>query len=610
MQTQIPLTLATIGALAVASQWLAWRLKLPAILFLLLAGIISGPVLGWLRPDALLGDLLFPIVSLGVAVILFEGALTLRLGDLRESGQVVRRLVTSGLIVTWLVTATATHWVLGWEWSLALLFGALMVVTGPTVVVPMLRTVRPTGELAGILRWEGILIDPLGALLAVLVFDFIVSGQEGGALGHTLLQFAQIVTTGLLLGAAGGYGLTVALRRYWIPDYLSKIITLALVFVIFALANTLQAESGLLAVTVMGLWVGNSKSELVEEILDFKENLSLLFISGLFIILAARVDLEALASLGWPAVIVFAVVQFVARPLKVALATMGSTLSWQQRALMAWIGPRGIIAAAMAALFSIRLTEGSYTSAALLVPLTFLVIIAGVLLQGASARPLAKALGVAEPEPSGFLLVGANPVARAIGAALQEHGVRTILADANWDHVRAARDEGLTAYFGTAVSEHADRHLNLVGIGCLLALSPRRDENTLAAQRYRIEFGSKNVYVLQAKTKEAADDRARVSAPQTGRTVFAEDVSWSKLSSLLSQGAKIQHTRVTEDFGFDAFRDSYAGRAILLFAVDTAGRVRVFTPEQPPAPAVGWTVISLIQPPPEASEGSAQEQTA
>ncbi|MCC0017442.1 MAG: cation:proton antiporter, partial [Rhodobiaceae bacterium] len=196
------LTIAGIMALGGACQWLAWRVRLPAILFLLLSGLLIGPVTGWFDPDALLGDLLFPFVSLAVAVILFEGSLTLRFSEIRGLEKVVRRFVTSGVLVTWSVTAMATHWFVGFSWGLALLFGAIMVVTGPTVIVPMLRTVRPNAKIANILRWEGIVIDPIGALLAVLVFEFIVSSEAGGALGQTLLVFLTLIGMGTVIGLA------------------------------------------------------------------------------------------------------------------------------------------------------------------------------------------------------------------------------------------------------------------------------------------------------------------------------------------------------------------------------------------------------------------------
>jgi NhaP-type Na+/H+ or K+/H+ antiporter len=595
------IALAGIGVVGIVCQWLAWWVKLPAILFLLLAGILAGPVGGWLNPDTLFGDLLLPLVSLAVGVILFEGSLTLRLDEIRGLERVVQRLVSVGLLVTWLVTALATRWLLGLSWELAFLFGAVTVVTGPTVIVPMLRTVRPTAHVSNILRWEGIVIDPVGALLAVLVFEFLVSGQGADALGHSLLVFLKILLVGSLLGAAAGQALGMALRHHWLPEYLHNVATLALVFGVFALSQQLEEESGLLAVTVMGMWLANMPRVPVDDILDFKESLSVFLISGLFIVLAARMDLGQVASLGWGALGVLAFMQFLARPLKVAVATAGTDLSWRERALLAWIAPRGIVAAAVASLFALRLSESGLARAELLVPLTFLVILGTVGLQSATARPLARWLGVAEPEPRGFLLVGANPVARAVAAGLQRCGYSVLLADTQWEPIREARMQGFATYFGNPVSEHADRHLDLVGLGRLLALSPRSESNTMAALRYRPEFGAGNVFMLGAREDRLGEPGrlSRTHSPPAGMRLFGREVTYGHLAAMLVRGAEVHDTRISDSFDFDDYYRRYGKRAVPLFALDPRGHLRPFTADTPPQPRAGWRVVALIEPEPE-----------
>ncbi|APZ44452.1 sodium:proton antiporter [Acidihalobacter ferrooxydans] len=591
------IALAGIGLLGVACQWLAWRAKLPAILFLLIAGILAGPVTGWLNPDRLFGDLLFPLVSLAVAVILFEGSLTLKLDEIRGLERVVRNLVSFGMLISGTISAAAAHWLFGFDWPLAALFGAMMTVTGPTVIVPMLRTVRPNAAVAKALRWEGIVIDPLGALLAVLVFEFIISSQAGDALGHAALVFALILGTGIALGVATGHLLGLLLRNYLIPEYLHNVVTLGLVFAVFAGANAVASESGLLAVTVMGMWLTNMKRVPVEAILDFKESLSMFFISGLFIILAARLHPGEMALMGWGALGVLAVMQLIARPLKVALATVGSTLSWRERVLLGWIGPRGIIAAAISALFALRLQEHGYAEAKLLVPLTFLVIIGTVVLQSLTARPLARLLGVAEPEPRGVLIVGANPVARAIGRALFKQGFPVILADSSWEHVSAARMDGLSTYHGNPVSEHADRRLDLVGIGHLFGLSPQRDLNVLAARYYRREFGDRGVFTLTASLEDdQRESKHGVAAEFHGRPLFGKGVSYRKLAERLRQGAEIRATTLSEQFDYAAWCAANAERAIALFAIDPRGKLRIFTADAEIKPGVGAVLLALVSP--------------
>lgn len=592
MIEQAMIALAAILVMGIACQWLAWWLKLPAILFLLIAGLIAGPVTGFIRPDELFGGMLFPMVSLGVAVILFEGSLTLRFRDIRGLGSVVRNLVTYGALINAAIIAGATHVILGFTWELALLFGALVSVTGPTVIVPLLRTVRPIASLSNILRWEGIIIDPLGALMAVLVFEVIISGQEH----HALNVFGRMLLTGGVAGAAAAYALAVLLRRHLIPEYLHNVTTLALVVGVFTVANVLQDESGLLAVTVMGMMLGNMKNVPIEDILDFKESLSLLLISLLFISLAARVDFRHFTELGWGAALLFIVILLVARPAMVLASTIGSKLSWQEKALLSWIAPRGIVAAAVSALFALRLEESQYEHADLLVPLTFMVIIGTVVLQSATARALADRLGVSEPEPRGVLIVGANAVSRAIAKALAERRFRVVIADTNWEDVRAARMDGITTYYGNVVSEHADRHLDLVGVGRLLAMSRRPALNALACTRYKNEFGGNNVFALQTSEEKGASEKQAIATHFAGPRLFGEDVTNAMLASLLSQGGEIRATPLSETFDYDDYQEKYGKGVIPLFALDAKGRLRVFAVGSDFEPAAGWTVIALLPP--------------
>lgn len=584
--------LAAILVAGVAAQWLAWRTRLPAILFLLGLGLIAGPLTGVLDPDALFGDLLFPLVSLAVAVILFEGALTLHFEEIRGLAAVVRNLVTLGAVITWAVVALAAHLLVGLDPGIALLFGAMVVVTGPTVIVPMLRTVRPTERIASTLRWEGIVIDPLGALLAVLVFQAVIAGYGEGTGLSLLFTFLTTVGTGTVIGCVAGYALAVALRRHWLPEYLHNVITLALVAAVFTTSDMLRHESGLLAVTVMGMTMANTRDTPLEDILDFKESLSLLLISGLFIVLAARLQLDQLLELGPAALALLAVVMFLARPLAVAASTLGSELSLRERTLVAWIGPRGIVAAAVSAVFALRLQDAGIDQAALIVPLTFVVILGTVIIQGLTAGPLAKLLGVAEPEPRGVLIVGAHPLARAIGTALKEAGFPVQLSDTSWEAVREARMEGLRAFYGSPVSEHADRHLDLIGMGRLLALSPSAQLNALACLRYASEFGRGRVYALETSREQSARS-ARNVAQHPAYRLFGDEVTYGQLASMVAKGAEMRRTRLTESFGFEDYLADNAAELVPMFAVSPEGRLRMFLPDRNPEPEAGWSILAL-----------------
>lgn len=592
------LAIAIIGITALLCQWGAWRARLPAILFLLLAGLLLGPVAGYLQPDVIFGDLLFPLVSLAVAVILFEGSLTLNFKELGGLSVVVRRMITVGAPVTWAVVAVATHYLFGLPWDLSILFGALMVVTGPTVIMPLLRSVRPSARVSNILRWEGIVIDPIGALLVVVVYEFIVTQSEAAAFGHSLLLFAEIILVGLAIGAAAGFLLGKLLARRMLPEHLQNLATLSLLFMVFTFCNHLAHESGLLGVTVMGMWLGNMRDVHIHNILNFKENLTILFISGLFIILAARIPADQLWSIFTLApLLLLVVVQFVARPLAVALATLGSKVSFRERILLAWIAPRGIVAAAVSALFALRLAEGGYGEAELLVPLTFAVILGTVVFQSATSRLVARWLGVMEPEPRGVLILGANSVARKIAAALKQQELPVLLCDSSWDNIRDARMAGLNTFFGNPTSEFASQRMELAGIGNLLALSPLRELNVIACMHFKAEFGEGHVFSVRTSGDSNQPDKHQVAAQHKGRPLFGADLTYAKLASLIGTGAEIRATRLTEEYTLVDYRTGTGSRAIPLFAINERGKLKPYTGDSEFKPGPGWTLLSLVPAP-------------
>ena len=590
------LILSAVVFTGIICQWVAWRVKLPAILFLLLAGVMAGPAFGLLNSDALFGDLLFPFISLSVAIILFEGSLTLQYHQIVKLKRVVQSLISVGVLITWLITATVTRFALNFPWGLALLFGAITVVTGPTVIIPMLRTIRPKASVANILRWEGIVIDPIGATLAVLVYEFILAGSDGDAVGHTIMAFGLLVGLGLSLGSITGYLYGLILRNHWIPEYLHNVATLGVVFMVFALSNHLQHESGLLTVTVMGIWLANMKEVPVEEILDFKESLSILLITVLFIVLAARLDVHMLMTLGWPAIFVFLAIQFLTRPLSVMVASLGSSLTWPERHLLAWIAPRGIVAAAISALFAIKLETAGFAQAGMLVPLTFVVIIGTVIFQSATAGPIATWLGVSETEPKGILVIGANHIALAIATQLNGEGFKCLLVDSSWNKISNARMEGLDTYFGEPVSEHAERNLDLIGIGKMIALSSRGSLNTLACMHYRMELGYTSVFALQGNENGDVTDTSKTSSSRCGCLLFGSKITYSSLDGLFSKGWVLSKTGLTETFRYDDYLQRYSSGIVPMFAITPKGKLQVFTTDKAILPQPGWSVISLVPP--------------
>lgn len=594
------LAVSLVLGLGMAAQFAAARFRFPAIVLLLLAGLVVGPIsqllVGWklLAPAETFEHLLLPGVSLAVGIILFEGGMSLRLHELRDHGHVVRALCTSGVLITWGLGAL-TLWGLGLlSWQLALLLGALLVVTGPTVIVPLLQQVRPQGPVEPLLRWEGIVIDPIGATLAVLVFEVLAAGSmEYGGAGAVR---ALLVTAlgGSALGALAGYGLAVALRRHWIPDFLESGVALALALIAFSISNALQEESGLLTVTVMGIVLANTSPDRdVQHIAEFLENLRVVIISALFILLAAWLDpLDIRAALDWRVFAFLAALLLVIRPLNVLASTFRSSLDTRERIFMAAVAPRGIVAAAVASLFGVQLTGAGFAEARLLGPLTFLVIIGSVLLCGL-AIPLAYRLGLAQRNPQGFLILGARPWSREMAKALQENHVLVELIDTNHEHVSAARLAGLRAHHANGLSEFVLEELDLGGMGRLLAMTANDDVNTLVAERFAGLFGRAQVYQLTPRA--AGSKRHDATYSHRVRYAFSEHLTHEKIEQRVDAGYRVKTTRLGDEFGFERWRETYGDEAVPLFLVRGA-KVEVFAVGKSLEPRTGDVLIGLVSP--------------
>jgi NhaP-type Na+/H+ or K+/H+ antiporter len=609
------LTLASVVVLAIGSQWIAWRLRLPSILLLLIVGFVAGPVTGLLDPDNLLDpSLLFAFVSLAVALILFEGGLTLRLSELRESGVAIGSLCTIGATVTVALATCAAWLLLGMGPGVALILGAMLVVTGPTVVGPLLRHIRPTGRVGAIAKWEGIVIDPVGAAMAVLALASIEAIElgEGGAFPAVFSGLFLTVFWGGLFGVLGAWPTIVCLRRYWIPDHLQSPVLFMIVIACFAAANRCQAESGLFAVTLMGVILVNQRHVPVKHIIEFKENLRVLLISLLFIVLAARIRPDTLGELGWGGLAFVAVLILVIRPVAVFVSTLRSRLTWQERVFLSWLAPRGIVAAALASVFALTL-EGLQantggTSQLLqpgdvdkVVPVTFLVIVLTVTIYGLTAAPLARWLGLANPNPQGVLIASAHAGVRAIARALQDADFAVLLVDTNRDNIQSARMEGLPTFYASILSEHALEEVEIAGIGRFLAMTRNDEVNSLAALHFSEVFGRAEVYQLS----HGATGRPRTEPAGEvirGRRLFAEHATYGYLDERMEAGAVVKKTRLTDAFNYEAFLGRYGETALVLFVASDTGALAVNTVDQPVVPKAGDTVIALVDPIEESAE--------
>lgn len=585
--------IAALFVIATICQWIAWRVRVPAILFLLLAGMAIGPIFGGLEPDVILGDLLFPFISLSVAIILFEGSLTLNYKEIRFMQNVVRNILSIGMLTTWMIITFASKVIFDLDWEISFLFGAIMVVTGPTVIAPIIKTVRPNASISNILKWESIVIDPIGASLAVLVYEFIISGGGQKAIGHTMLTFGQILLVGLIIGCLAGYVFGLLLRYHHIPEFLHNITTLGLVFGTFAVSNMLQHEAGLVTVTVFGIWLANMRGVDLTRILEFKETLSTLLISLLFIILAARVDFESLRELGFGILLLLFVVQFLARPASIMFSTIGSPLKWPERHFLAWIAPRGIVAAAVAALFAFKLENYGHPNADILISLTFIVIIGTVIIQSTTAAFIARLLGVSEPEPEGIFIVGANPLSVQISIALKRLGLNVLVAGQSEADIQTLKQAGVDTFLGNPTSELANRYLHLGKYRTMLTLSQVPSMNTAASLHFRMEFERKNVYRIRERNELHQLRHIKdMEFGQRGQKLFPPDVSYATLIGILINGGHIRTVQLTHSKSYQQLLETHEDKNIIpLFGIDPKKQLYCLSCYQEITPTTGWDVI-------------------
>ncbi len=531
-------TLAIILGAGMAAQWLAWRVQIPSIIALLLTGLLLGPVTGIVDPDALLGAALFPLVSLAVALILFEGGLDLPPRELRNTGTVVRRLITIGAALTFVVAWIGAREVLDISNEAALMLGAVLVVTGPTVVGPLLRFVRPTGTTGPILRAESVLIDPIGATAALVVFEIVRRERPDEAVVVVAGVVGLTIVAGAGIGLAAAFLLDQGLRRFLVPDQLTIPVTLATVIVAFVVTNEVQAEAGLLTVTVMGIYLARRETSTIRQVLEFNEHLRTLLISVLFILLAARIDADSLRDVLLPALGFLAVLVVVARPLSVLVSTIRTSLSWRERIFLMTMAPRGIVAAAVSAIFALRLEATGIPDADVIVPVMFLVIIGTIIVYGFLAGPVARAFGLADAQADGILIVGAHAVARGLATELRRLEVKTLLVDTDPYNVTRAIALGLPARRMSILAEDAGDALDLRGIGRLLAFTSNDEANTLATARFARVFGRREVFQLQPGRRRPGD----TVVPQEflGRVIGIDGITYAALDERSRDGWRVR----------------------------------------------------------------------
>ena len=555
------LELAGIIILGIIAQWAAWRLKLPAILPLILIGLFVGPISTllsedgskWIEPiwngtkGLFPGDGLYYFVSLAISIILFEGGLTLKRSEIKNIGPVITKLITLGSAVTFFLAGGAAYFIFGLSLKISFLFAGLIIVTGPTVISPILRNIPLKKDVSSVLKWEGILIDPIGALVAVLVYEFIIAGEGGEFTITALEEFGKIVLFGSTFGFSFAHALAFAIKKHLIPHYLLNVFTLSAVLGVFVMSDMFAHESGLLAVVVMGMVLGNINLPNLKELLYFKESLSVLLISILFILLAANINMEDLELLyRWETAALFVVVAFVVRPIGVFLSTKGSNLKMNERVFISWVGPRGIVAAGIASLFGSKLIATGEPGAEYITPLVFMIVLGTVLLNATTARLFAKAIGVFLTKSEGILIIGASEVSRLIARYLQKNGRHVVLVDNNANSIRAARELDLAAIEGNIYSDDLVSDVELSDVGYLMALTGNNEINSYAINKFKKQFGENGAFRLI--TKGEIEDENKI--PKQG--LFSTTDDFINLTEVARKYPAIQEVPINSEEEYQA----------------------------------------------------------
>lgn len=597
------LELAGIIILGILAQWVAWKFKIPAILPLILIGLFVGPIstlisedgTQWIQPiwntekGFFPGEGLFYFVSLAIGIILFEGGLTLKMGEIKKVGGVIGKLISLGSIITFFGAGAATHYIFGLSWQISFLFAGLIIVTGPTVITPILRNIPLKKDVSAVLKWEGILIDPIGALVAVLVFGFISvnvpvgleevateamsnndHGGEGNYTKHALIEFGKIIVIGFSFGLAGGYAMYQAVKRKVIPHYLLNVASLSMVMLVFVLSDLFAHESGLLAVVVMGMYLGNSDLPNLKELLYFKESLSVLLISILFILLAANISLDDLLLIyNWKTAILFAIVIFVVRPLGVFMSTFGSNLRTNEKVFISWVGPRGIVAAGIASLFGTKLVELQVPGAEYITPLVFGLVLVTVLLNATTARMVASMLGVFLKKSEGIMIIGGSRVSRLIASYLQKNDRHVVLVDSNRSNIQKAQELGIDAINANIYSDDLNDNIELSDVGFLLAMTGNDEINRQAMNRFGEQFGENGTFRLMTSEELLKNNNL------DKKDVFSNTHDYIRFTEVARDFPSIQEIEVDDRSIFlnvlEAIRDNKD--AIPLFIKDSDGHL-------------------------------------
>lgn len=579
--------------LGILSQWVAWRFRMPAIVVMSVVGLLAGPILGLINPQESMGDLFNPIISFAVAIILFEGSLNLDFKEIRGFSKPVLRITTVGAFIAWIAGSLAAHYVAGLSLSVAFIIGGLFIVTGPTVILPLLRQAKLKPRPAAILKWEGIVVDPFGALLAVFAFE-LIRFLNSEVTFNSFLMFFLASLFAVFLGCIFGWFFGKSFDRGGVPEYLKSPVLLAVVVFVFVLSDEIMQQTGLLAVTAMGMMMANMNLNSIKDILHFKENISVLLISGIFVMLTASLSTTVLQEIfSWNIILFVIAMLFVVRPLSIWVSTIGTELNSREKLLIGWIAPRGIVALTVSGYFASILQDHGYEDAHILTALTFALVFATVVLHGFTIGPLAKRLNLTTTDESGVLIVGGSRFAAELAKSIQDTGNNVLIIDRNFVSLAAARKHGLNFHVGNILTEQHDYDLDLTPYKFMLAMTRSDAYNTHVCEDFAPSLGRENLFQSAIPDLDEKSDKARLKG---GFTLFTPGMTIRELEVRINNGHVVRKTLLTEQYSYTQYLRERDDKSVLLYILRKDRSISFYSPGEELQAKAGDTIVTLSAP--------------
>lgn len=589
--------ISLIGLLGIASQWAAWRFRLPAIVVMSIVGLLAGPIFGIMDPEKDFGDLYSPIISAAVAIILFEGSLNLSFKELRGVGRPIFRISTVGAFIAWIAGSLTAHYIAGLSWPVAFVIGGLFIVTGPTVIMPLLRQAKLKPRPAKVLKWEGIIVDPIGALLAVFAFEIITVITADNPNGMQLVLFFAASFFAIFLGWALGRGVGWMFETGHVPEFLKSPVIVVTVIFCFTFADIIMHETGLLSVTAMGITLANMGIDSISDMRHFKENISVLLISTIFIMLTASLEMETLLQIFNLNIIGYVVLMMiVVRPLSIFLSTIGTALTLNEKILLGWIAPRGIVALTVSSYFATILLDAGYEDAQILTTLTFALVFITVMFHGFSIGWLAKKLNLSSEGKPGALIIGSNPFTVRLADSLKKSNIPVIIVDSSWQNLSLARKADVPFYRGDMLSEQTEHHLDTIPYDYLLAITEDHAYNSLTCTTFLPEYGRTNVFKISPYTYFDNGYSSGVVSKVGGRILFDRKFSLDDLIQKVEEGFVFRQTTLTEKYGLKQYLRDKDNETVFLYLIKPSGVLKFFSEEMRTVPSVGDKIVSLTPP--------------